>query len=453
MRSDRGALCYPFTVLPSVLRQFFARSGIEPCPLLVAVSGGVDSTALLLALSELREDGFTVAAGHVNHHLRGEESDRDEAFIRDLCARLNIRLEVADGTLDEELVRRRGIEAAARDVRYRRLTGMRQGSRFVATAHQKDDQAETVLMRLLNGSGLAGLRGIHPIRDDGFIRPLLEVTRVEIEAYLSERGIRARFDQSNDDPRFLRNRLRVLIRELGAVDNLARVAVQAREQWPLLERAIDDAEREHVVVQPGETRFRSWPESRWLRGALLQRQIRRLDPEARDFDAHRLVESLHSIRRISVTKNLELLRCGEELVLHHPPQRTEEFELELTEGGAVYVPQIATRVGLDRHPHPLATGHPPRTKQLLQLPNETPARWSVRNRRAGDRFQALGMPVAKKLKDFLIDRKIPAEVRDRIPLLLCNDEIVWVAGVEVSDRFKVTAAEGVIFEVWMEDPR
>jgi len=443
-------------VLLSVLRQFFARSGIEPCAILAAVSGGVDSTALLLALGELREDGFTVVAAHVNHHLRGEESELDEAFIRDLCASLDIGVEVADGTLDEERVRARGIEAAARDVRYGRLTEIRDraGCQFVATAHQKNDQAETVLMRLLTGSGIAGLRGIHPVRDDGFIRPLLEVTREEIDAYLTERGVTARFDQSNADPRFLRNRVRILIRELGAVNNLASVAAQAREQWPLLERAIDDAEREHSVVRPDETRFRSWPESLWLRGALLQRHIRRLDPEARDHDAYRIAESLDSIRRVSVTRNLELTRNGEVLTLRRPAQSSmEDFDLELTDGTPTHIPEIGKIIQLARHRKQPATSNQQPKRQLIQLPNEMPARWSVRNRRDGDRFQPLGMPVAKKLKDFLIDRKIPAEVRDRIPLLLWNDEIVWVGGVEVSERFKVTAAEGVIYEVWMEDPR
>lgn len=442
-------------MLASVLRRFFARTAIGPCPILAAVSGGIDSTALLLALAELREDGFAVSAAHINHHLRGEESDRDEAFVRDLCSSAGVVLEVADGTLDEERVRARGVEAAAREVRYRRLAEIRErmGSRFVATAHQKNDQAETVLMRLLTGSGIAGLRGIHPIREDGFLRPLLDVTRDEIEEFLRVRNVTARIDLSNSDPRFLRNRVRVLIRELGAVDNLAVVAADAQEQWPLLERAIDDAEREHAVVRPEETRFRSWPESRWLGGALLQRHIRRLDPDARDFDAHRLAEETDSIRRIRVTSHLELVRCGQELVLRHPPQKTEAFEVELTEHTPACIPEIGTTVHLARKPHALATRNSQHARQLIQLPKEARGRWSVRNRREGDRFRPLGMPVAKKLKDFLIDRKIPAEARDRIPLLLWNDEIVWVAGVEVSDRFKVTAAEGVIYEVWMEDPR
>ena len=442
-------------MIASALREFFARSGIGPCTILAAVSGGIDSTALLLALAELREDGFTVLAAHVNHHLRGEDSDLDEVFIRGVCSDTNVPLEVVDGTLDEDRVRATGIEAAAREVRYRRLAEIRERteSRFVATAHQKNDQAETVLMRLLSGSGIAGLRGIHPVRADGFVRPLLDVTREEIDAYLLERGITARFDRSNDDPRFLRNRVRVLIRELNAIDNLAAVAAQAREQWPLLERAIDDAERQHLTIEVHETHFRSWPESHWLRGALLQRHIRRLDPEARDFDADRLARSIHSIRRIIVTKHLELLRRGDALVLHRQPQATEAFEVELEEDVPVYLPQIGTTLVLTRHVDDPATRNTQHATQRIQLPPRVAGRFTVRNRRDGDRFQPLGLAFAKKLKDFLIDRKIPAEIRDRIPLLLWNDEIVWVAGIEISDRFKVTAAEGVIYEVWMEDPR
>src|SRR6266498_2092842 len=110
------------------------------------------------------------------------------------------------------------------------------------SAHQKNDQAETVLMRLMTGGGLAALRGIHPVRDDGVIRPLLDVTRAEIDAFLKERGVIARVDASNADPRFLRNRVRAMLPE-SAVDNLAAVAAQARAQWRVLERAIDEADR------------------------------------------------------------------------------------------------------------------------------------------------------------------------------------------------------------------
>jgi tRNA(Ile)-lysidine synthase len=166
-------------VIQATVREFFATRGIGPCRLIAAVSGGADSTALLLALADLRDAGFEVEAAHVNHHLRGAESDADEAFIGGFCIDLGIRLHIDDGVLDPERIRARGIEAAAREVRYARLSEIRArtGARFVATAHQKNDQAETILMRLVTGSGLAALRGIHPVRDDGFVRPLLDVTR------------------------------------------------------------------------------------------------------------------------------------------------------------------------------------------------------------------------------------------------------------------------------------
>lgn len=421
-------------MLLTAIRQFFVKQNIGPCTIAAAVSGGVDSTALLLALADLRDEGFGLAAIHVNHHLRAAESDDDEAFVRDLCARLGVPLDVLDGTLDSEAIRRRGIEAAAREVRYAKLRE-KAGDRLVATAHQKNDQAETVLIRLLTGSGIAGLRGVHPVRDDGVIRPLLAVTREETEAFLRERGVTARIDRSNEDPRFLRNRVRAIVRELSAVDNLVAVAEQAREQWPILEQTIGAAE-------PAALQGR-WPAELWLRQALLQRLVRRLDPDARDFDARRLAEELDGVTRVSISRSVELVRRGEALLLERTRDEAAEFEVTVAAGKSVYIPELDLTLGISEG----LTGR----GQRFQLPSGAAASFVVRNRRNGDRFQPLGLTSPKKLKDFLIDRKIAADVRDRLPLLLWNDEIVWIGGVEVSERFKVTTAPGgMLYEVWME---
>lgn len=427
--------------LADSVRRFLARHCIEPCAVLAAVSGGADSTALLVALAELRADGYDVRAAHVNHHLRGEESDADEAFVRELCEQLNVQLHVAGGTLDDERVRACGVEAAAREVRYARLFDIREATRaaFIATAHQKNDQAETVLMRLLTGSGIGGLRGIHAVRGDGIIRPLLDVTRDEIEVFLRERAITPRHDRSNDDPRFLRNRVRVVVRELGAVENLAAIAAQARQQWPLLERAIDEAEDAEILEN--ETRFRRWPEHPWLRQALLHRHIHRLDPHARDVSAADLARlASETAKRVSVTKTLELIRRNDALVLRRLPASTPEFEVAVREGAT---PIEALGLTIHLQPGGRAAGQP------FQLPQAT-GTFTVRNRRRGDRFHPLGSPAPKKLKDFLIDRKIAAELRDRIPLLVWNGEIVWVAGIEISERFKISEAPGEHYVVWLE---
>ena len=434
-------------MLHVTINNFIAGLGPGARHLLVACSGGVDSTALLVALSET--PGIQVTAGHVNHHLRGVESDDDAEFVRNLCSRLGVPLLIADGTLDAEEVRGHGIEAAAREVRRERLQSMRRevAADFIATAHQRNDQAETVLMRMMTGSGIGGLRGIHPVRDDGFIRPLLDVSRRDVEAFLRERGIEPRIDRSNTDPRFLRNRVRAFLATAGdeVVTNLAAAAAQAGEQWRVLERVIDQADT--AIAGEDETRFPSMPGDPWLRQALLHRHIRRLDADAREVsaaDLTRLASEVDSIRRVSVTKSLELVRRGEELVLRRKPRKTEEFEIAFE--SAAYIPTIRSTMRVQP-----GTRHPAPGTQHFLLPTGAHGRFVVRNRRPGDRFIPLGMAHEKKLKDFLIDRKIAVEVRDRLPLLVWNDCIVWVAGVEISERFKVTDSPGELYEVWLEN--
>ncbi|HEV7919867.1 MAG TPA: tRNA lysidine(34) synthetase TilS [Thermoanaerobaculia bacterium] len=390
-------------MLPDAIRRFFAGQELEPGHVLVACSGGPDSTALLIALAELT----TVTCAHVNHHLRGADSEADERFVRNLCARLGVPVQVADGSLPQQAVKRGGIEAAAREVRYARLQELREavGARWIATAHQKNDQAETILMRLFTGTGLAGLRGIHPVREDGVIRPLLGVTRAEVEQFLRGRGIEARFDRSNDDPRFLRNRIRATLAqyEPAVIENLAAVAEQARGRWELNDQA------------------------------LLHHAIRTLDPKARDVsaaDLARLAGELPRARRVTVTKTLELLRRGGEIVLRRLPRPTPAFEIPLQAEEPAVIPELGLTIRV--------TSQPTGNGQPFRLPDGAEPRFTVRNRREGDRFQPLGMQHEKKLKDLLIDRKIEAGLRDRIPLLLWNGTIVWVAGVEISERFKAT---------------
>jgi tRNA(Ile)-lysidine synthase len=446
-------------VIVEAIRRFFALHGIGSGPIVVAVSGGVDSTALLIALVELGDVRFTAA--HVNHHLRGAESDDDEAYVRELCARYDIPLRVADGTLDAEAVRHRGVEAAAREVRHARLREIA-GNALIATAHQKNDQAETVLMRLMTGGGIAALRGIHPVRDDGVIRPMLEVTRAEIEQFLEERKVTPRFDRSNADPRFLRNRVRALLREFdpSVIGNLAAIAEQARQQWPLLERAIDAAE--HVITTDTETRFRSMPDDAWLRQALLLRHVRRLDPEARDISADDLERLAATTKRASVTKSLELLKEGDEIVLHRRKEPAANFEVGIAAGSEVYIAVVNATIRIDaatrnaqttrrsRRQPTTENAAKPQSTQLIQLPTGAIPHFTIRNRRDGDRFRPLGMQHDKKLKELLIDRKIAASSRDRIPLLVYNGTIAWVAGVEVSELFKVTGDAADLYEVAIE---
>jgi tRNA(Ile)-lysidine synthase len=469
-------------VLTEAIRRFFGSHELTPQRVVVAVSGGFDSTALLLAMAELRQE-LDVVVAHVNHHLRGEESDGDEAFVRELCARLGLALHVADGTLDPVAVRERGIEAAAREVRFARLHDIRRAvdAGYIATAHQKNDQAETVLMRLMHGGSPAALQGIHPVRADGVIRPLLDVRRRDIVTWLEERGVHPRIDRSNSDPRFLRNHVRKLLSNAppSAIDNLAQSAAQARAQWHVLERAVDAAEDAEVGER--ETRFRSMPGDLWLRQALLHRHIVRLDPaHARDVSARDLErlaskcspavtgpvassddDSAEKPRsrwrcRVSVTGILELLvEHDGAVVLRCLPQPPVPFDVPLAPGRPAEINGMTIDVQREHADRQRSTDNEQRTtnndqrpldnEQRIQLPSGATADFVVRSRRPGDRFQPLGWPAPAKLKDFLINRKVPREQRDWLPLVTWNGEIAWIPGVAVSERFRTNGGDGDVY--------
>ena len=183
----------------------FIRQQALICPgdqITVAVSGGADSVALLFGLYLLREKlNIELSAAHFNHGLRGQESDGDEDFVRQLCDRYDIPLTVGRGSVQSG---KKGLEAAARDARYGFFATL---DGKIATAHTADDNAETVLLHLIRGTGLKGLGAIAPQRGN-VIRPMLSVTRQEVEAFLAEYCLTYRTDSSNETDQFLRNRLR-----------------------------------------------------------------------------------------------------------------------------------------------------------------------------------------------------------------------------------------------------
>jgi tRNA(Ile)-lysidine synthase len=227
---------------------------------LVAVSGGGDSVALLRAMTALKSGGEgRLCAAHLNHHLR-PDADEDERFVVDLCGRLGVACDV--GHVDAGwLAAGDGIEAAARTARYRFLekAAGRLGARFVVTAHMADDQAETILHRIVRGTGIRGLSGMartRPLGDAVLIRPLLAVRRTELTGYLDAIGQPYRHDASNADPRFTRNRIRhqLLPRlqrhvNIEAVESLLRLGTLAGEAQAVIDELVDEWIDRFVVVE------------------------------------------------------------------------------------------------------------------------------------------------------------------------------------------------------------
>lgn len=367
--------------------------------IICAVSGGADSIALLFGLYLLKEEwDLQLSAAHFNHHLRGEESDRDAQFVRDFCQGYGIPLHEGSGNI---IPGKKGLEAAARDARYaflRSLPGK------IATAHTADDNAETVLMHLVRGTGLKGLGGITP-ENDNVIRPMLTVTRADVESFLEEYCLPHVEDSSNSGNTFLRNRLRHSVMPLlkeenpRLAENLSAMALRLRQD-------------EHTLTEFARATPRDIPTLRTLSPAVRSRVLEQIltecgvkEPEAVHIrQAEALVFSDNPSARanfpggVTIARNYDILERREEA-------GTLSCELTCTEAEEI----INT------------------TDTFTVCPQGTVY---VRSRQAGDSIRLPGG--TKSLKKLFIDRKIPAARRDYLPVICDDLGILAVGGIGVN---------------------
>ena len=389
-----------------------------------AVSGGADSMALLFALYLLREKWhISLAAAHFNHHLRGAESDRDEAFVREFCDRLDIPLHLGGG---EIVPGKKGLEAAARDARYAFLNTL---PGKIATAHTADDNAETVLMHLVRGTGLKGLGAIAPVNGN-LIRPMLAVTRREVEGFLAEYHISHIEDSSNDTDRFLRNRIRhqvmpLLVQENPSLtENLSAMALRLRQ---------DESALNQIARQYGEADVE---------------QLRRLHPAIRA----RVLEDY--LKSCGVREpEAEHIAMAEALVFSDKPSAAAVFPGGVTIGREY---EILTVVDQMEPLETVALVCPGVTEvsqiglraycQWVQTPENSREVFSVipvgqmvlRARKTGDTMRFSGG--TKSLKKWFIDQKIPAARRQRIPVIADEAGVLGLYGAGANPER--TAGEG-----------
>ena len=470
------------TLSASVLRTLRRDALIEPGGrVLVALSGGPDSIALLHLLRELEAEEHVTLAGvaHFNHQLRGAESDADEAFCRNVAAELSLPIDCGSGDVRAAArAGRRSIEDAARELRYAFLEGAadRLDASRIAVGHSLDDQAETFLLRLLRGSGPRGLAGILP-RVRRVIRPLLDIPRSELRAYLAGRAFPFRTDPTNADVRIPRNRIRhellpYLEREFspGIVAVLAREAAIARQDEAQLHEAAIDLARS-IVLSISEPVGRLQVDVVALTSihpalaARVARMALQAGAPGRFVGFDQVERFLGFARNAAPGAALSLpgqraVHTGPRVVLGPEPARLRRGDPDAKKGFAnsfSFPLSIPGEVRLDKQGWAVAA------EQVESLACEG-REWggrglsvevsaaalrlplTIRSRRAGDRFRPPGLGHRKKLHDFLIDRKIPREMRDSLPLVVDGDDrIVWVVGESVAEDFRVTgASRGVI---------
>jgi len=452
--------------LAARVRQFIDREGLVEAgeTLLVGVSGGPDSVCLLHVLSELRQTlGVRLHVVHLDHMLRGEDSAADAGYVSRLAEHLGVPVTVQ--TRDVEAYRkekRLSVEQAAREGRYDFYCEAAQsvGARRIALGHTEDDQVETILMHLMRGTGLTGLRGMQPVtRWQGsggalwLLRPLLQVTRVETEEYCRAHGLEPRRDVSNYSPAFLRNRVRHEVipllqscdRNIGAA--LLRTARAAADDLSFLDGQVATAWDGVVTVQPNGILLNT-PGLLSLHPSLQRHLLRRVVGEILGdlADIHAVhIEIMMDALTKQAGKKLTLPRGLVFLVGYQTclvtteghevcPLPPLEGEHRLNVPGDTIVAGWRARATITT-PGSLAQGF----KACLDF-DQVGADLAVRGRRAGDRFQPLGMAEPKKLQDFMVDAKIPRAWRDRVPLVCSTHGVVWVVGWRIAEWVRVTDA-------------
>ncbi len=381
------------------------------------LSGGADSVAMTFALYLLKDKlGITLEAAHFNHHLRAEESQRDENFVKSFCDRYDIPLHLGGANVQPG---EKGLEAAAREARYAffdTLPGK------TATAHTCDDNAETVLMHLVRGTGLKGLGGIAPVRGR-IIRPMLTVSREDVMAFLREYHLSFVEDSSNGSDEFLRNRLRHHIMPLLKQENpefaanTCAMALRLRQDEQALEAMAGEGSLSVAKLREMPPALRSRALSRFLESCGVK------EPEARHIAlAESLVFSENPSAWGYFPGNVTIRRSYDTLLRCEAAKA--DFACFLTLPGQTLLPEAGLRVVAE--PAQVAENSPTR----FTVPGC--AEILVRSRRSGDSLTTRGG--TKRLKKLFIDRKIPAHLRGSIPVVACGDRVlgVWGQGADLN---------------------
>jgi tRNA(Ile)-lysidine synthase len=445
------------TALLDCVRLFIRRHDLigPDTRVLAAVSGGSDSVALAHLLRGLDADGELRLAGlvHFNHQLRASAVD-DERRAADVARSLNVPILIDRGDVAARARQeRRSIEDAARASRYECFERARveAGADVVALGHTRDDQAETVLLRLLRGAGPRGLAGMHP-RHGRIVRPLLDCRRGELREWLAARRIPFVEDESNADVAIPRNRVRAELLPLietrfnpNVVDVLADEAELAREVWAWME-----AECERFGSDLDVTRLRAAPPAlarlvvwRALNAASGGRPIAFNHVDA----ALRLID--HADAAVDLPGQ-HVQRIGPRIVLTPRGTRAAHaetlFQYPLSIPGEVLLPELACVVSAETSAGGTGSATPGSGRQALVRRDLCGESLVVRNRRPGDRFRPIGLGGRKKLQDFFVDRKLARADRDGVPIVVdTTDRIVWVAGYGIDEAFRVTdPVQGVI---------
>lgn len=437
---------------------------------IVAISGGADSTALLDMLTRLPGYNLTLIAAHLNHSLRGCDSDEDEEFCLRMAGSYSIPFEsMRVDVMEMAKLWKMNLEDAGRHVRIDFFNQLRKkySAATVALAHHADDQAETILMRLMRGSGMTGLSGMAYRNSFEFVRPLLKISRSEIEDYLNRHDLKWREDASNSDTTFLRNRIRhellPLLQEYNPAirSSLSATASVISCDEALLDELTEQAfsvscrmEGDKIVCGVGELLELNLSIKRRVLRCAFKNLTGSLDGlSLRHIDAIcEMICSASPNSRLTLPHGITVAREYDRLFFQQNSATFHEAipDILITSPGLYRLPGGGSLM--------IEISKPPADFSLLSTDtvfidlSKAGFPWLLRTFRPGDRIVPFGMSGRKKVKEVFIDRKIPPSERKRIPLLFSGSDLIWIAGISASEicRIDNISTDTVLVKVCMK---
>ncbi|NFG22434.1 tRNA lysidine(34) synthetase TilS [Clostridium botulinum] len=433
--------------------------------ILVALSGGPDSLCLLNILKELREElDIEIGAAHLNHLLRGEDAFKDEEFVISTCKEMNIpyyvkRVDINKYSKEHKL----SSELAGRNVRYGFFDEIlkKDGFNKIATAHNANDQAETIIFRLMRGTGLEGLGGIKVCREDKIIRPILCLTRKEVEKYIKEKNLNPRIDKTNFEKIYNRNKIRLDIIPYiqnnfneDIVKTLNRMSLLIQKDNAFIERLCIKAYNEYCKRNTDSKFYilkkELFKEDQAIVTRIIRTALIEYSKSHYDFEMKHIYDILELSKKetgkgINLPKNIYVENIYGDIKISS--KMKEDIKVDKTEFLLNKKSIGEDRIQFNNYEFEISVLKNKSTNLIDLKENKLVKYFDLdkinenilfRTRKNGDKITPLGMKGQKKLKDIFINMKVPKEERDLIPVICFDNDIAWILGLQISDNFKVT---------------
>ncbi len=421
--------------------------------ILIGLSGGPDSVMLFHGLKKIKEKkNFNLYAAHINHLYRGNDAYEDEEFVRKLCGDFNIKLYVKRQNASI-LAKKNKIteEEAGREIRYGFFNEILKkiGGGIIATAHNKNDQVETLLQRMIRGTGIEGLTGMD-YKQENIIRPLLNIDKEEIINYLKTNNIDYCIDKTNAEPIYGRNKIRLeLIPYIekrfnkNFQDTLFRMSQNMKDDYEIINKQVEKDFSECLILKEKENiildvdTLKNYPKgirSRILRNSIEYIKGNKVDVERKHIDyLDGFMLKKETGKSIDLGDNLVGEISYDKLIIKNK-DKIKNYMYNLKKGINI-IQEINKSIKISQNGNNIINEN---KNSILIDSDKIKGHLKVRNRKNGDKFQPLGMKGSKKIKDYFIDEKIPAKLRDEIPLICDDENIIWIVGYRMNHNYRIT---------------